>query len=116
MNLECFAILIIIGLLSLDFIRRGRKEYALCSAPLLISPLVHLLTNFTSHYFTGASEATIETTLVIADSLAFIVTVVLLILCSRILKSKKSKIYYIVCCSLYSALLTVILVMYTLSR
>lgn len=112
MTLECFSILIIIGLLCLDFMRRHRKEYALCSAPLLISPFIHLMAVFTGHYI---SELTATAVTIIADSVSLAVTVALIILCENLLKSKKSKIYYTACCGLYSVLFTSILILYTLS-
>ena len=97
---ECFGIIIIVGLLTIDLLRRGRKAYAISTLPLLIVPVLHL-----SAYFVGThTRLNDNLTVIISDIAALLITVFFLFVRMRSYKSRKNKVLYFVGCSVYSAL------------
>lgn len=117
MKLECFTIMLIVAMLVLDFVRRGRKEYALCTAPLLILPFTHLAADLLSIYllYKIASPDALRYVVVSADVAAALFTALLLFLCKKFLTHKKSRVYYTVCCIGYTFIVAAILILFTLS-
>ena len=106
---ECLGILIIVVLLIIDFLRRGKKRYALSTLPLLILPAVHILTSLIFEFTNN--DAAKPLTFVIADTAAALLTVVFLFFREKTILSKRNRMLYFFGCSGYTLIVAAILIL-----
>lgn len=110
MNIECWVIIIIICFLMVDFLRRKRKNYALCCLPLLITPLFHIAGNLTaSHLITG--DVASARVILITDLAATLATVLFLFFLQTTIQGKRRQALYFSFTTGYSVLLATILIL-----
>lgn len=105
MLVESIAITCILVVMVFIFLRAGKKQYAVATAPLLVVPFMNVLYNVASEYL--KMPINIQTQmLVLIISLA--VAVLLIGFLANAIKAKKYKLVYIFTCGGFTTLLTVI--------
>ena len=109
---ECLGIIIIILLLVIDFLRRGKRRYAISTLPLLILPVVHVTAVFLADRTPLAFNLdALHLTMIIADAAAALLTILFLFLRKKYILSGKNKLLYFFGCSGYTLIVATILIL-----
>ena len=109
---ECFGIIIIVIVLVIDLLRRRRISYALSTVPLIILPVVHLLALF----FGSHTKLNADLTIIISDIAAAFITVALLAIRQMKFVSTKNRMLYLIGCTVYTVIVAVLLILFTINR
>lgn len=105
MVVEAIAIITIFILLLFGFLRAGKKDYAVAILPLVLVPLIQVLISLTMELFAISLGADMKSTILI---IGLVLSIILTVLASQLVKSKRSRLIFIILCSCFTTLLTFI--------
>lgn len=114
MVMENVAILVIIGIMIVVFLRAKRPQYALSVIPFLFVPGIHLLGLYVADDLAKGMDFTAHQISVGVDILALVVGCLLLGLLSHNILSRKSRSVFLIMGGLFNLLLTWILILDTI--
>lgn len=104
---ECWVIILILFIAGYMFVRRGKKIWAGSVLPLMLIPFVYIVVS--SHKIRNMLIDTVYVRPLIYTA-AFAVFLLWSVLWSKKLSSKKTKISYIICASLFTIALILLLI------
>lgn len=116
MLVECVCIILLILLMAFVFLRAHRKEYALTTLPLVILPLMHLLSFTVAHHIAKIMPLDTNGVTVAFDATALVISCTILGVLSNKITAKRAKIAYLVVCGTFVVLLTWVLISNTLAH
>lgn len=108
MLVESICIVLILAIMLFGFLRGGRKDYALAVSPLLIVPFIHILASLVQDVMKISLSTNVKAA---ADVVGLAIAMAMLGFISGKIKSKKSKIAYLVITGGFTAVLTVMFVL-----
>ena len=114
MVVECVTIVLIILLVTAIFLRARRKDYAFTTFPLLILPLMHILSAAFAHPLTKVFPLDVNGVTVAIDATALVVSCIVLGVVSNTIPSKKSRNVYLIVCGTFVVILTWVLIANTM--
>lgn len=115
MLFACWAIVIVLSLMVLVFLRARKKEYAVAILPLLIAPFVHIFSGLLAKgmdTFLSLSTGQIR---IMIDLTAGLISCLLLGLASRGIPDRRTRNGLFWCCAGFVVILTLVLVTNTLT-
>ena len=110
MQVECLAIILVLLLMSYMISRAGKKEYGLALLPLVIVPLVHILSGLIGQVVANQISMPLEVVQVCIDVIGLVIScVVFSVLCTNI-KNSKIRRTYLLLCSSFTVILTFVFI------
>ena len=116
MAVEAISVLIILLVMFILFLRAHRKAYAFSVQPLAYVPLMMLLGYPISVFLAGFFPAQANILHIVLILLALLVACVSFGLMTHHFRSRKIRVLYIVCCGLFTFILTLVFVFYLLNN
>ena len=110
MVVECVTIVLIILLVSAIFLRARRKDYAFTTFPLLILPLMHILSLLFAPPLARSFSQEVSGVIVAIDAAALVVSCIVLGVVSNTIPMKKSRNIYLIVCGVFVVILTWVLI------
>lgn len=107
MLVESICIILILAIMVIVFLRAKRKDFALATAPLLIVPLFHTLSNILGDLLHIALSVNIKAA---ADVVGLSIAVAAIGFISAAMSTKKSRLAYIVVAGGFTAVITIIFI------
>ncbi|MFZ2538115.1 MAG: hypothetical protein WAX04_04365 [Oscillospiraceae bacterium] len=107
MLVESICIILILTIMVFIFMRSGRRDFALATAPLLIVPFFHTVSNLAYDVFKIAISVNVKAG---ADVLGLAIAVALMGVISSTHKTKASKLGYLLISGGFTTLLTIIFI------
>ncbi len=114
MLVECISIILIILLMTFVFLRSGKREYAITTVPLLILPLMHVLSLLVSGPLNGVFSLDAHGITVAMDATALVFSCLFLGLFSHRISSKKARNVCLLICVSFVVVLTWVLIANTI--
>lgn len=114
MLVECVTIVLVILLVSASFFRARRKDYAFTTFPLLILPLMHILSAFLAKPLSRIFPLDVSGVTVAIDATALVISCIVLGVVSNTIPSKKARNVYLIICGTFVVVLTWVLITNTL--
>lgn len=105
---ESICIVLILGIISIMFVRAHHKKYALATAPLIILPALHALSFLTNDMFHIVLSAQVRTGI---DILGLALAAAMLGICSAKMQSRRSRVGYLLVCGCFTTALAIIFIL-----
>ncbi len=115
MLFACWAIVIILSLMAIVFLRARKKEYAVAILPLLIAPFVHIFSGILAKGADAFLPLSTGQIRIIIDLTAGLISCLLLGLASRGIPERRTRNGLFWCCAGFVVILTLVLVTNTLT-
>ena len=113
--IACWATVIILAAMAIIFFRGKRRHYGIAILPLMLPPLMHIVSGFSARWLGGllpfANSFEIR---IVLDMIAAMTACALIGLASTLLyESRKGRALFIVCCAIFIVVFSGILIMNT---
>jgi|GEM_PF-1331843 len=110
MRFECVAIIVVITIMIFAFLRAKRYAFAIAVTPTLSVPIFHLIGFLVSPQIQKLADSLLRHRIHISiDVLAAALGCLLLGVFGHYIQSKKTRTYFLVCCSIFILVLTWVL-------
>lgn len=110
MLFACWSIVIVLGAMFFVFMRAGKKEYAVAILPLLIVPLMHIVSGPVARWFSHFLPLTSVEIRVALDLTAGLISCLLIGVSSRRITASRSRTVFSFFCSGFIIILALVLV------
>lgn len=115
MLFACWAIVIVLALMIVVFLRAQKKEFAVAILPLMVAPFVHIFSGVLSKTLDAVLPLNTAQIRIIIDLLAGLISCLLLGLLSRGIPGKRTRNGFFWCCAGFVVILTLVLITNTLT-
>lgn len=116
MLVECVSIILVILMVAFIFLRARRKDYAITTLPLLVLPLMHILSLVLAEHLSGMFSLNAQEITVAIDATALVISCTVLGFFSSRIPSRKARNAYLVICGVFVVILTWVLIANTLVK
>lgn len=116
MLVECISIIMVILMVAFIFLRSHRKDYAITTLPLLVLPMMHILSLALSRHLTGMFSLNAQGIMVALDATALVISCTVLGFFSNRIPVRKARNAYLVICGVFVVILTWVLIADTLAK
>ena len=110
MLFACWAIVIVLALMFVVFMRAHKKDYALAIIPLVILPLAHIFSRLLANALDNILPLTGVELQVAIDMTAGLVSCLLIGLTGRRIQEKRTRLMFSLCCSGFIIILALVFV------
>ena len=110
MLFACWAIVIVMALMFIVFMRAHKKEYALAIVPLIILPLVHIFSAMLANLLARFLPLAPRELRMAIDVTAGLISCLLIGLTARHIPERRTRNFFSICCSAFIIILTLVLV------
>ena len=114
MLVECVSIILIVLVMAFMFLRAKRKEYAIVTLPLLVLPLMHIVSLLVAEPLNGIFSLDASGITVAIDATALVISCMFLGFFSHRISSKKARNVYMLICGVFVVVLTWVLIANTI--
>ena len=110
MLFACWAIVIVMALMSFVFLRAGKKEYALANLPLAMVPFVHIFSRLLADWADPFIPLTAPEIRVAIDLTVALISCLLIGITSRAIPERRTRNGFSLACTGFTVILTLVLV------
>ena len=115
MLFACWAIVIVLVAMAVVFMRSGKREYAVGILPLILPPAVHIVSGLLARVLDPLLPLNGAQLRIIIDLLAGLLGCLLIGFSSRNIKGRRSRNAFLVACSGFTIILTLVLIVDTMT-
>ena len=116
MLVECISIIMVILMVAFIFLRAHRRDYAVTTLPLLVLPLMHILSLVLATRMSGILSLNAQGITVAIDATALVISCTVLGFFSNRISSRKARNAYLVVCGTFVVILTWVFIANTLAK
>lgn len=114
MLFACWAIVIVLAAMFVVFMRAKKKEYAVAILPLGLEPFVHIFSRLFANWLDPFLPLTAPEIRVAVDLTAALIACLIAGWTSRLIRGKRTRTAFLLSCSGFIIILTLVLVVHTL--
>ena len=115
MLFACWAIVIVLAAMAAVFMSSGKREYAVGILPLILPPAVHIVSGVIARFLDPLLPLDGAQLRIIIDLLAGLLGCLLIGFSSRNIKERKSRNAFLIACSGFIMILTLVLIVNTMT-
>ncbi|MBC8569854.1 hypothetical protein [Zongyangia hominis] len=110
MLVECWSVILIVLAICVVYLKSHRNQYAFTVLPLCILPFAHIIGGPLSRWIHPYVPLNHSETAVVIDLLGLALATLFLGLTSKNIRSKKARVGFLICCTLFDLILAAVLV------